>query len=315
MAIRKELTFQSADEVTTIHGYVWEPERGQAKAVIQLCHGMVEFIDRYEPLANALCEQGYVVYGADTLGHGKSVLNTKCYGYFGDKNGNWKLLSDMVTLHDLARRDYPGIPYYIVGHSFGSLMVREFVQRFPDFADGMILIGIVNPNIAVSEMGRILCEIVAHVQKDGYRYRSTLINDMAIGSYDKPFKDENLRNSWISKDRENIMYYNGRPECNFIFTVGAYRVMMTAFSEVNKQKNLDRMRREMPVLLMAGTDDAAGDFGKAPKALYQVYKNRGMDCRLRMYKGCRHEILNDIKKEQVIHDMIKWLDYYTENKQ
>lgn len=314
MAIRKDISFQSADEVTTIHGYSWQPDTEQPKAVVQICHGMVEFIDRYEPLAEALCNQGYVVYGADTLGHGKSVLNTKCYGYFGDRNGNWKLLSDMVTLHDLARRDYPGIPYYILGHSFGSLMVRQFVQRFPDFADGMILVGIVNPSIVLSETARIICEITAHIQKDGYRYRSTFINDMAIGGYDKHFKDENLRNSWISKDRDNIMYYNGRPECNFIFTVGAYRDMMTAFTEVNKQKNLERMDREMPVLIMSGTDDAAGNFGRAPKHLYRIYKHRGMDCRLRMYKGCRHEILNDFDKEKAMHDIIKWLNYYTEKK-
>jgi alpha-beta hydrolase superfamily lysophospholipase len=172
---------------------------------------MVEFIERYDTLANYLCEHGYVVYGADTLGHGKSVVNKKCFGYFGDQNGNWKLLSDMVILQGMAKREHPGIPYYILGHSFGSLMVREFVERFPDTVDGMILVGIVNHSSFEAMAGKLLCEWIAHTHKDGYRYRSTLMNDFAIGSYDKHFKSENLRNSWLSQDRENINYYNSVP--------------------------------------------------------------------------------------------------------
>ncbi len=309
MAVRQELSFQSADEVTTIHGYCWRPEEGRPKAVVHICHGMVEYIERYDAFARNLCEHGYVVYGADTLGHGKSVVNKKCFGYFGDRNGNWKLLSDMVILQGLAKRDYPGIPYYILGHSFGSLMVREFVQRFPDSVDGMILLGIVNENRAIAAAGKVLCEAIAHTHKDGYRYRSTFMNDLAIGHYDKHFKEENLRNSWLSKERENVIHYNSVPECNFIFSVGAYRDVMTAFLEANKLQNVERLNREMPILLLAGADDPAGNFGKVPKRLYKVYKSLGMDCRLRLYKENRHEILQDVDKQKVYHDIQKWLDY------
>lgn len=312
MAVRQELSFQSADEVTTIHGYCWRPEEGKPKAVVHICHGMVEFIEHYDALANYLCEHGYVVYGADTLGHGKSVVNKKCFGYFGDKNGNWKLLSDMVILQGLAKRDYPGLPYYILGHSFGSLMVREFVERFPDSVDGMILVGVVNHSRIVAGAGKVLCEMIAHTHKDGYRYRSTFMNDLAIGNYDKHFKEENLRNSWLSKNRDNITFYNSLPECNFIFTVGAYRDMMTAFLEANRPQHIERLNREMPILLLAGSDDPAGGFGKAPKHLYKVYKSLGMDCRLRIYKESRHEILQDVDKQKVCHDIRKWLDYYTD---
>ena len=310
MAVRSELSFQSADEVTTIQGYCWKPE-GRPKGIVHICHGMVEYIERYDELANELCEHGYVVYGADMLGHGRSIVNKKCFGYFGDSNGNWKLISDIVILQGLAKREYPGIPYYILGHSFGSLLVREFVERFPDMVDGMILAGVVDHNSLVAGIGKLSCEVIAHTHKDGYRYRSTFINDMAVGGFDKNFRDENLRNSWLSKDRENIVNYNSKPECNFIFTVGAYRDMMTAFLEANKKKNLERLNKDMPILILAGTDDPAGDFGRAPKHLYQVYKNQEMDCRMRLYKGSRHEVLLDVDKQKVYRDIIKWLDYYT----
>lgn len=311
MATVEDLSYKSTDEVTMIHGYCWKPE-GKPKAVVHICHGMVEYIERYEALAQALCQKGYVVYGADTLGHGQSVVNKNCFGYFGDHNGNWKLLSDMVLLQGIAKRAYPGIPYFILGHSFGSLMVREFVERFPDTVDGMILMGTMYHSTATVTFGKGMCELIAHTRKDGYRYRSTFVNDMAIGGLDKHFKEENLRNSWLSRDREEVGLYNAKPECNFIFTVGAYRDMMEALQEVNKKQNLERLRKDMPILLMAGDQDPVGDFGKGPKHLYKIYKSLGLDCRLRMYKDSRHELLHDLDRQKVCKDLIKWLDYYVE---
>ena len=309
----EELNFKSADEVTTIHALCWKPE-GKPKAVVHICHGMVEYIERYERLAEFLCEHGYVVYGADLLGHGQSVVNKNCYGYFGKNNGNWKLLSDIVILQGLAKRAYPGLPYYILGHSFGSLLVREFVERFPDSVDGVILLGTMYKTNFEARLGKLICDFLAAVKKDGYRYRSTFMNDLAIGSYDKHFKDENLRNSWLSRDKQEVKLYNATPECNFIFTVGAYRDMMTGLLEANNKKNLARLRRDVPILLMCGDQDPVGNFGKSPKHLYNVYKSMGLDCRLRIYKDSRHELLNDLEKEKVCRDIVKWLDHYVDKR-
>lgn len=309
----EKLTFKSADEVTTIHGYCWKPE-GRPKAIVHMCHGMVEYIERYEELAERLCAQGYVVFGADTLGHGKSVVNKNCFGYFGEHNGNWKLLSDMVILQGLAKRAYPGLPYFILGHSFGSLMVREFVERFPDSVDGMILMGTMYHSNGTAMMGKLLCKGIAMVKKEGYRYRSTFLNDLAIGRLDKYFKEEDLRNSWLSRDRNEVNQYNAKPECNFIFTVGAYRDMMLALLEANNKKNLERLNKEMPILLMAGDKDPVGNFGRGPKRLYKTYKALGLECRIRIYKDNRHELLHDSDRKQVYKDLLKWLNYYVDKK-
>lgn len=311
MAVVEALSFKSADEVTTIYGYCWKPE-GKPKAVVHICHGMVEYIERYQELAEQLCRQGYVVYGADTLGHGKSVVNKNCFGHFGDSNGNWKLLSDMVLLQGLAKRAYPGLPYFILGHSFGSLMVREYVERFPDSVDGMILMGTMHHSNMEAQLGKTICNIIAATKKEGYRYRSTFVNDMAIGRLDKHFRKEDLRNSWLSKDREEVALYNAKPECNFIFTVGAYRDMMTAILEVNDRKNLERLHAGMPVLLMAGDQDPVGHFAKGPRHLYKVYKELGLDCRIRIYKNDRHELLHEVDREKVYKDILKWLNYYVD---
>lgn len=311
MAIAERISFKSADEVTTIHGYCWKPE-GKPKAVVHICHGMVEYIERYAALAECLCEQGYVVYGADTLGHGKSVVNRNCFGYFGERNGNWKLLSDIVSMQGLAKRSYPGIPYFILGHSFGSLMVREYVERFPDSVDGVILMGTMYHRNAEAWMGKLVCNLIAAIKKEGYRYRSTFVNDMAIGRLDKYFKKEDLRNSWLSRDREEVAQYNAKSECNFIFTVGAYRDMMTALLEVNDRRNLERLHSGMPVLLMAGDQDPVGNFGKGPRHLYDIYKELGLDCRIRIYKNDRHELLHELDREKVYKDILKWLNYYVD---
>lgn len=309
MAKFEEFSFKSADEVTTIHGCCWKPE-GQAKAVIHVCHGMVEYIERYTELAEHLTAQGYVVYGADMLGHGKSVVNKNCFGYFGEHNGNWKLLSDMVILQGLAKRAYPGIPYIMLGHSFGSVMVREFAERFPDSLDGMILLGIVYYPSIVAGMGKLLCDAIAKSKKEGYRFRSTFMNDLALGKFEKHFQEEDLRNSWLSRDRQEVNAYNAKPECNFIFTVGAYRDLMVALLETNNKKNLARLNPDLPVLIMAGDQDPAGQYGKAPKKLYRIYKKLGLECRIRLYKDNRHELLHDLDREKVYKDLLKWLDHY-----
>ena len=175
-------------------------------------------------------------------------------------------------MQGLAKRAYPGIPYFMLGHSFGSLMVREFVERFPDSVDGMILLGTMYHTTATAMVGKWVCKGIAVVKKEGYRYRSTFMNDLAIGGFDKYFKEEDLRNSWLSRDREEVNRYNAKPECNFIFTVGAYRDMMTAIIEANNKKNLERLSKEMPILIMAGDKDPVGNFGKGPKRLYRIYK-------------------------------------------
>lgn len=311
MAIVEELSFKSADEVTTIHGYCWRPE-GKPKAVVHICHGMVEYIERYEELAEQLCRKGYVVFGADMLGHGRSVVNKNCFGYFGEHNGNWRLLSDMVILQGLAKREYPGLPYYMLGHSFGSLLVREFVERFPDSVDGIILLGTMCQSNLLVLTGKILCNLIAAMHKEGYRYRSTFLNDLVIGRMDHYFKEDNVRNSWLSRDRQEVNLYNSKPECNFIFSVGAYRDMMVGLLECNNKKNLERIPSGMPVLLMSGEQDPVGEFGKGPKKLYRIYKALGLDCRLRCYKNNRHEILHDSDRETVFKDLLKWLNYYVE---
>ena len=214
----------------------------------------------------------------------------------------------------MAKRAYPGLPYYILGHSFGSLLVREFVERFPDSVDGVILLGTMYKTNFEARLGKLICDFLAAVKKDGYRYRSTFMNDLAIGSYDKHFKDENLRNSWLSRDKQEVQLYNATPECNFIFTVGAYRDMMTGLLEANNKKNLARLRRDVPILLMCGDQDPVGNFGKSPKHLYNVYKSMGLDCRLRIYKDSRHELLNDLEKEKVCRDIVKWLDHYVDKR-
>lgn len=135
------------------------------------------------------------------------------------------------------------------------------------------------------------------------------MNDLAIGGLDKYFKEENLRNSWLSRDRNEVNLYNAKPECNFIFTVGAYRDMMTAILEANNRKNLERLNVEMPILILAGDKDPVGNFGRGPKRLYKVYKSLGLECRLRLYRNSRHELLHDLDREKVYKDLLKWLNY------
>ena len=124
--MKREFQYPSRDGVTQIHAIEWEPE-GEIHAVMQLCHGMVEFIDRYDAFAKYLNEHGIYVVGHDHLGHGKSVQNEEYYGYFHKTNGNEYVIGDIHKLREITQKKYPDKPYFMLGHSMGSFLIRQYM--------------------------------------------------------------------------------------------------------------------------------------------------------------------------------------------
>lgn len=311
MIHKESFTYLSSDEVTTIHGVCWRPE-GSPLAVIHLCHGMIECIERYNEFAKYLCKQGFAVYGTDLLGHGKSVVNGRCYGHFGEKNGNWNLISDQVILQEIAKRQYPGKSYYMIGHSFGSIIVRQYMERFPDGVDGVILMGSMRYATVWAKLVRMICHMKAAINKDGYRYRSTFIHQLVTGRMENAFPNEGMRNCWLSSIPEEVQIYNERVDCDFIFTLGAYRDLLTGLIESGSMKNIAKIRQDMPILLLSGKQDPISAYGKQVKKIYHIYKKAGLDCRMRLYPDSRHEIIHDVEREQVFVDVVYWLKHTLE---
>ena len=305
--MKKEFYFPSKDGNTEIHTVEWEPE-GEVKAVLQLCHGMVEYIERYEELAEYLCRCGFYVVGSDHLGHGKSVQSKAEYGFFHERYGNACILSDMHTLRQRSMKKYPDVPYFMLGHSMGSIMLRQYIQMYGNGLSGAILLGVVQeqPRILLCVLRR-MCVFTAMLR--GWHYRSKMIDKLVTGSFNKKFKPARTRADWVTSDHEKLEKYVQDPLCSFIFTVNAYYHMLGGMQRMQKKENVFMIPKTLPILFAAGMEDPVGGFGKGVRRVYEKYKAVGIrDVTLRLYTGDRHELLNETDREQVQKDLYQWME-------
>lgn len=307
--MRDEFYFPSKDGNTEIHTMEWKPE-GEVKAVLQICHGMMEYIRRYDEFAQYLCDRGYYVVGNDHLGHGKSVQAKTEYGFFNEKYGNACVLGDIHTLRMRSEKKYPDVPYYMMGHSMGSSLLRQYIQMYGNGLDGAILMGVVTDHKKAELLaGKRLCRLMAVFR--GWHYRSRLVDKMAIGSYNKKFKAARTKADWITSDQERLDAYAEDPLCSFMFTVNAYYSMFAGMIAMQRKESVYMIPKGLPILFVSGGDDPVGDFGRGVRKIYEKYRDAGIqDVSLRLYPGDRHEILNETDREQVYADLFDWLEQH-----
>lgn len=304
--IKDEFYFPSKDGNTEIHTIEWKPE-GEVKAVVQLCHGMVDYVNRYHDFAEYLCEKGFYVVGNDHLGHGKSVQCKSEYGYFSDKFGNECVLGDIDTLRQRIQKKYPNVPYFLLGQSMGSALARQYMQTHGNELTGVVLMGVTAdmPELKL-KAGKMLCRIIGLIR--GGHYRSRLVDNAALGVYNKKFKPAKTRADWISSDEEKRNQYVNDPLCSFMFTVNAYYNVMKGMQQVRKKENIFMIPKHLPIMMVAGIDDPVGNFGKGVRRIYGIYKRAGLkDVTLQLYPEARHELLNEVCRDQVYEDLYNWL--------
>ncbi len=292
----------SSDQKNTLSGIMYIPD-GEILGIFHLVHGMTEYIGRYKPLFSALADKGYLCVGFDNLGHGNTASENDL-GFIASKNG-WRYMVDDVKLFaDSIKSDYPNLPYILMGHSMGSFITRIAVSRYTDLADKYICCGTAGANPA-SNMGLMLCNIIKLFR--GERAVSPFLENMAFGSYNKRF-DGNTKYEWLTKDREIIDKYSKDKFCTFHFTVSALHDLITLIKICNGIKCFSNTKNDLPVLLIAGSMDPVGNYGKGVKEVYNNYKSYGnTDVSLFLYENCRHEIHNDTCKEQMIEDILKFI--------
>ena len=305
--MRDEFYFPSKDGNTEIHTIEWKPE-GEVKAVLQICHGMVEYIRRYDEFAQFLCGEGYYVVGNDHLGHGKSIQAKSEYGFFNEKYGNACVLGDMHTLRQRTEKKYPGVPYFMLGHSMGSSLLRQYIQMYGNGLSGAVLMGTVaDHKKAALLFGKRLCRVMAAFR--GWHYRSKMVDNLVLGAYNKKFKPARTRADWITSDNENLDMYVADPLCSFMSTVNAYYNVFSGMIGIQRKESVYMIPKGLPVLFVSGADDPVGEFGKGVRKIYEKYCAAGIrDVTLRLYTGDRHEILNETDRDQVYKDLLGWFE-------
>ena len=308
MAIRTDFYYpSSAPGGTQIHACQWVPEQEPYVGVVQLIHGIAEHIGRYDAFAQFLTGHGYVVVGNDHLGHGGSAPTAEKLGWFAERDGWTHASNDTRTLQILTMRRFPGLPYFLFGHSMGSFLCRTDLIRFPGTADGAVLCGTGQMCTAQLLAGRAAAQ--AEALRLSRRGRSPRLSQLSFGTYNRQFAPNRTAYDWLCSNEASVDAYLADPMCGFTPTVGMFQDLMEGIAFVTAPEHLARMKKHTPVFFIAGGLDGVGENGAAVRRAYLSFKKAGMtDVDIRIYPGMRHEILNELAKELVYDDVLLWLE-------
>lgn len=298
--------FPSSCGDASISYYILRPVGINPRGIVQISHGMCEYFTRYTAFAKYLCSLGFIVCGNDHLGHGASVPPSGTLGFFGHHNGWSTLVDDVAALTDKMKQKFPDLPYFLLGHSMGSMVARLYLARYGDKIDGCILSGSPAPN-AMTKVGIRFSNSI--IRSHGPMYRSITLNRMVFGKYTARISDCQSPFDWLTHDRSVVALYQSDAKCNFIFTAAGFRDLFYLQQNCNRLACLRQTPNDLPILFISGDADPAGSYGAGVKKVAAAYRAAGCrDIDVIFYKGGRHEMLNEINKEEVYGDISHWLE-------
>lgn len=282
-------TFLSSNEKSQTAYYIFEPD--SPRAVIQLSHGMCEYVERYSEHAEYFCSQGFVFAGNDHIGHGKTAQSEDKLGFI-ERSSD--LTDDLAKFTDILKERYPDLPIFLLGHSMGSFVLRDYMTKYREKISGAILSGTAGQGDPTA-LGKLLASLLAKIY--GPYHRSHLLFSMSLGSYSKKFGKNAPAEAWISSDSAVCEKYRNDRLCNFVFTVCGYRVLFDVLGRVSKKAWARHVPTDLPILIVSGKDDPVGKFGKGVLNVKKRLSDAGVrDLSCVLFEGGRHELFNETKK-------------------
>lgn len=302
----RDFYFNSSTGKNKIHARMCTPD-AEPKAIVQIIHGIAEYIDRYDDFMTFLAKNGFIVVGTDHLGHGKSIEKEDQRGFFAYENGWDYAVRDEEVLRLAMRENYPELPIIVFGHSMGSFLARTLIIRYPEAYNAAVISGTGNQGAALVNGGLFMSNLITGLM--GAHHYSKLLNNLAFGSYNKIYENPKTDYDWLSRDEANVQKYIDDPLCGFIPSCSLFRDMMTGVKFITNKKNLTKMNKNMPVYFMSGSMDPVGECGKGVEKAYNNFIEAGMnDVSIKLYPEGRHEMLNEINKKEVYSDVLAWLN-------
>lgn len=304
---KSAISFKSSDGKNTVAAYIYTCADVQPKGIVQISHGMCEYIGRYDDFAAYLARGGYIVCGNDHLGHGgTSDGEAGLDGYMAEKDGHQYVLRDLHHMNTLISQRYPGLPIILLGHSMGSFFARLYAATYPETIKGLIISGTGGPN-PLGGVGLALTSLLTAIR--GGKHRSKLIHNMAFGAYLKRIDNPATPYDWISRDKEIVAAYAKDKKCTFMFTVSAFHDLMYVLNSVSSPAWAEKLDKQTPVYIFSGDADPVGDYGEGVRTVYGFLQDAGVqDVTLKLYEGGRHEMLNETNRTEVYADVLAWCD-------
>lgn len=305
MVNRTYFTFPSRDGFHTIHAMKWQSDEVEPVGILQLIHGMAEYVARYEEVAVHFAEKGFIVVGDDHLGHGDTAKEYGDYGFFCKNDPVTVLVRDEHRLKKIVQKDHEGLPYFILGHSMGSLILRNYLCRYGSGIDGAVICGTAHYGRLSLFVGKLLTGILKIAGKE--KNKSALLDEVMFGSFNKR-TEKRTAFDWICSDERVVDSYMNDPSCGFLFTVNGYDTLIELIKKLNKRSYLSKMPKKLPVLFISGAEDPVGNYGKAVQDVYDTFLHLDLTkVQIKLYNDARHELLNEKQKMQVYEDVSNWL--------
>ncbi|MDZ5473000.1 alpha/beta hydrolase [Bacillus sp. 31A1R] len=300
-----DVYYQSRDGVN-IHSQLWKSE-AKPRAIVQIAHGMAEHIERYDHFARFLVENDCFVYGNDHRGHGKTAAAKEQLGYFSDERGFDIVVEDMLQLTNMIEKKHPQTPIILFGHSMGSFLARRLIQMEGTKYSGVILSGTGGDPGWLGKVGIWLA--AREVKKKGKKAESPLLEKAIFGSHNKSFKPNRTEFDWLSRDESEVDKYIEDPLCGNKSKAGFFLDLLTGISAINKMEWINQIPKDLPIYLFSGDQDPVGNFSKGVLQVFKSYVDAGIkDVTYKLYPNGRHEMLNELNKEEVYKDILNWMN-------
>lgn len=295
-------TFQLED----VYTYRWLTDEMPIKGIILISHGMVETAERYEGLAEVLNQKGYHVYAHDHYGHGRTAARMDDIGVL-EKQDFEKMVDFLQKMVSYLRSEHENTKVFILGHSMGSFVLQRYIEKYSkeDDIDGVILSGTAGKMTMLKLNQWIVHSLVLLF---GSKKRAPFLDRMNFGSYNKGFQPNRTKFDWLSRDTREVDRYIQNPYCGQVVSYGFFECLLDGMGKIHQHSELIKIKKDLPIYLFSGKLDPVGMQGKSVRWLVQTYKSLGIeDVTLKLYEGGRHEMLNEINREEVISDIVSWL--------
>lgn len=290
-----------------INVYKWIPDKTSIKGIVQISHGMTETALRYDYFAKKLNEEGFIVYANDHRGHGETASSKEELGYIADEDGFEWMVRDLKELTDIIKEENPSLPITLLGHSMGSFLSQRYVEVYGTSIDCLILSGTNGKPKAITKLGRVIAK--REINKYGRKYISKTMDKLSFGDFNKKFMPTRTDFDWLCSVEEEVDKYIEDELCGFICTSSFYYDLINGLWTIHKKDNLERIPKDLPIYIFAGEKDPVGYSGKGILNLYNCYKDLGIkEVSYKLYKDGRHEMLNEHNKDEVITDIVNWIN-------
>lgn len=296
----------TADDGAPIFVYRWEPDDpSKIVALAHVVHGMGEHAGRYARVAETLTSVGFRVIAHDHRGHGRTARDEDV-GHFGDENGWARVVSDVRRLLRREMDEAPGKPLVVIGHSMGSFMVQQLMYEVPDWLAAVVLSGSNGKPTPIASAGRLVAR--AERRRLGARASSPVVQSLSFEAFNKAFRPNRTAFDWLSRDEDEVDRYVADPRCGFACSTTTWIELLDALAEIARPSNQAHIRKDLPVYVIAGSEDPVSERTKGLTQLLRAYGAAGLtDVTHHFYPGARHEIFNETNRGEVMHELLVWL--------